>query len=992
MSKGNNNKKQNKSQKSSKDCLDIGFINKHCDILIENMYKFGINTPDRIKYFLAQCYHETDGFRYFKENLNYSEEGLRSVFPKYFNKSNAREYARKPQKIANVIYGNRFGNKNPGDGAKYIGRGLIQITFHDNYKQIGKMIGVDIINNPDLVSDDPEVAIKSACAFFKWKKLNSYADKNDMSKISKIIQGSLRTLNKRIEVLNKINKSPKFQKICNAMNDYIQNKKDSSNPNLPSSLFRLDNRDIYVKALKNNIKYAKDRGPNNNNSSTSSSSNNGSSRLFSLDNSDFYIKRLKEQIKYKKSKENDSDEDSNSSSTSSSLYPPNKKDIYFKKDFNNNEPPPTPPSSLSLENENIYVKELEKQIKYNKVINSNIIKEKIGNHKNVNKLGGIDFSNINEILKSCRNIKFQGLVENNCLFLFKKKCMNSNKHSTFINLEDVAVILKILYDPHIKYKSISFSLDPYEPTNPYGPYMRKVFYPDEIEKKQILQGTKIGEDMFKADYLLKQMSLGYNSDNKTIFDYPYQLQRKGLKPMQSSNESNGKFNRLWVVTKKIESISNKSGLFCVNGIKLGVDAREMEISQNGTLTDRKNQNFNSPCYNFANIFSDLYDEIAEYYNIFNRLKEIAGALAVAKYIYDNHYPIDYNLIEKIYKSTLSPNYQYVVNSIYHYDEKINNENRILSLNEAVDHYLTENNMFINQYNIEMVKNHLINNNIKYKVERRNSLRKYVFGGIDLWKGLIENEYNVLNESNNSISTIDDEDSYTKILSVKKNKLKIDLTDCNVFEFPFLIKNKKCSICNINLDMPDLKINEKYKNAYKTLNAQYCYEHNPFKCEICDEFINGKYLTINEKNYHPKCLKCVYCRKILMENICKSDEGFIHKECLEDYKNDILEKELRYIYDNCPNCEFCDEKITDEYNIINNYKIHKKCIEKIKKKGVDQGKIYILEGITSKCYICKKIIIEDGIRTINGLSHIECLNFIMFIIYAFIDILNKARYS
>ena len=597
MSKQNSNKKQNKSQKTSKDCLDIDFINKHYDILIENMYKFGINTPDRIKYFLAQCYHETGGFRHFKENLNYSEDGLCSVFPKYFNKSNAREYARKPVKIANVIYDKRFGNKNPGDGAKYIGRGLIQITFYDNYKQIGKMIGVDIINNPELVSDDPEIAIKSACAFFKWKKLNSYADKNDMSKISKIIQGSLRTLNERMKVLNKINKSPKFKKICNAMNDYIQNKKDSSNSYLPSSLFKLDNRDIYVKALKNNIKDAKNRGLNNNNSSSFSSSNNGSSSLFSLDNRDIYIKRLKEQIEYKKSKENDSDEDSNSSSTSSSLYPPNKKDIYFKKDFNNIEPPPTSPSSLSFENENIYVKELEKQIKYN----------------NDNKFGGIDFSNINKILKSCRNIKFQGLVENNCLLLFKrKKYMNSNKHSTFIYLEDVAVILKILYDPNIKYKSISFSLDPYEPTNPYGPYMRKVFYPDEIEKKQILQGTKIGEEMFKADYLLKQMSLGYNSDNKTIFKYPYQLQRKGLKPIQSSNESNGKFNRLWVVTKKMESISNKSGLFCVNGIKLGVDAREMEISQNGTLKDRKNQNFNSPCYNFAKIFSDLYDEIAEY--------------------------------------------------------------------------------------------------------------------------------------------------------------------------------------------------------------------------------------------------------------------------------------------------------------------------------------------------------------------------------------------
>ena len=93
-------------------------------------------------------------------------------------------------------------------------------------------------------------------------------------------------------------------------------------------------------------------------------------------------------------------------------------------------------------------------------------------------------------------------------------------------MQDVAVFLKILYDPTIKNKSISFSLDPFEPTNPTGSYMRKVFYPDELEKRQILQGTKIGEDTFLADYLLKPMSLGYKNSN-TKFDYPYELKAKG---------------------------------------------------------------------------------------------------------------------------------------------------------------------------------------------------------------------------------------------------------------------------------------------------------------------------------------------------------------------------------------------------------------------------------------------------------------------------------
>ena len=198
-----------KKNKKEKDCLDNDFINKHFEILIKTMNQFGINTPNRIKYFLAQCYHETGGFKHFKENLNYSADGLIKVYGRYFNKSNAHKYARKPEEIA-IVYNGRYGNKNPGDGAKYIGRGLIQITFYDNYKKIKDMIGVDIINNPELVSENPEVAIKTACAFFKWKKLNIYADQNNMEKISEIIQGSLCTLKERITALNKIEKSGKF--------------------------------------------------------------------------------------------------------------------------------------------------------------------------------------------------------------------------------------------------------------------------------------------------------------------------------------------------------------------------------------------------------------------------------------------------------------------------------------------------------------------------------------------------------------------------------------------------------------------------------------------------------------------------------------------------------------------------------------------------------------------------------------------------------------
>ena len=315
----------NQKKKKSNDCLDVAFINNNIDTLIECMYEFGITTPNRIKYFLSQCFHESGGFRHFKENMNYSASGLLSVFPKRFNEKTSKEYARKPEKIANYVYGGRMGNNKSGDGYKYIGRGLIQLTGKNNYKAIKNIIGVDIVKNPELVSDDPKITIRSACGFLKMNKLNSFADKNDMKKISTIIQGNLSALEPRIEALKKIEKSAKFQQICKKMENFIENNNNFSSP---SSLFSLDNKDFYVKLLKDQIKYAKGKGSNGDNSF--SNNNNNPSHYFSLDNRDIYVKALKEQLKYikenEKVRESDSDDsDSDSTNLHSDLFPPNNK-------------------------------------------------------------------------------------------------------------------------------------------------------------------------------------------------------------------------------------------------------------------------------------------------------------------------------------------------------------------------------------------------------------------------------------------------------------------------------------------------------------------------------------------------------------------------------------------------------------------------------------------------------------------------------------------
>jgi putative chitinase len=141
------------------------------------MSKFEINTPLRLAHFLAQCGHESGGFRLTKENLNYSAKGLMGIFKKYFpNEALAKQYERKPEKIANKVYGGRMGNgaEATGDGAKYCGRGYIQLTGKDNYTAFGKSINEDIAANPTWVAE--KYALLSAAWFFSKNGLHKLAD------------------------------------------------------------------------------------------------------------------------------------------------------------------------------------------------------------------------------------------------------------------------------------------------------------------------------------------------------------------------------------------------------------------------------------------------------------------------------------------------------------------------------------------------------------------------------------------------------------------------------------------------------------------------------------------------------------------------------------------------------------------------------------------------------------------------------------------------
>lgn len=143
----------------------------------ETAAKFNITSNLRLAHFLAQCGHESGGFKMVSENVNYSADGLKKIFGKYFPGNLAESYARQPQKIASRVYGGRMGNgsEETGDGFKFRGRGYIQLTGKQNYSSFAKFIGEDTVANPDLVATKYPLA--SAAFFFDSNKLWSICDK-----------------------------------------------------------------------------------------------------------------------------------------------------------------------------------------------------------------------------------------------------------------------------------------------------------------------------------------------------------------------------------------------------------------------------------------------------------------------------------------------------------------------------------------------------------------------------------------------------------------------------------------------------------------------------------------------------------------------------------------------------------------------------------------------------------------------------------------------
>ncbi len=180
------------------------YIKQWHSALAQLLPDYEINTPQRIAAFIAQCAHESAGFTALRENLNYRAPTLRKVFPKYFpDDQTAQHYANLPNKqaaIANRVYANRMGNgpESSGDGYRYCGRGLIQLTGKDNYSWFAASLGISVEEAAQYL-ETFEGAAQSACWFWETNKLNQWADSGDILTLTKRINGGTIGLADRIK-------------------------------------------------------------------------------------------------------------------------------------------------------------------------------------------------------------------------------------------------------------------------------------------------------------------------------------------------------------------------------------------------------------------------------------------------------------------------------------------------------------------------------------------------------------------------------------------------------------------------------------------------------------------------------------------------------------------------------------------------------------------------------------------------------------------------
>lgn len=182
---------------------DAHLLRTFVEPLAEAFIGYQIDTPERVAAFLAQAIHESAGFVRLAENLNYSAERLMVVWPKRFpNHDLATQYARDPERLGEFVYGGRLGNVRDGDGFRYRGRGIFQLTGRDNYARASKALGQDFVATPDLLTE-PEWATETAAWFWRDRRCNDLADDKNVAAITRVINGGTLGMRERAHLTAK---------------------------------------------------------------------------------------------------------------------------------------------------------------------------------------------------------------------------------------------------------------------------------------------------------------------------------------------------------------------------------------------------------------------------------------------------------------------------------------------------------------------------------------------------------------------------------------------------------------------------------------------------------------------------------------------------------------------------------------------------------------------------------------------------------------------
>ncbi|CAD8108207.1 unnamed protein product [Paramecium primaurelia] len=420
--------------------------------------------------------------------------------------------------------------------------------------------------------------------------------------------------------------------------------------------------------------------------------------------------------------------------------------------------------------------------------------------------------------------KIKGVNKQTAQFLLDK---NDNIH-----LSDLATVLLVYNDPNLddKHKGICFSLDPIvQPNQEEFKQQEKVCWPDKFVNRNIIQDTEFAQILFETDYLLKLMSLGVQDDGKTPFQYPKELSDKGLKSCIAFGK--GQFTKLlcrfWLVPQQC-TYQFKDNKYIVNDIKIICQARQIERI-NSQLQDKQAQDINDMSYQFAQKFSELYDQIAIHYPIFNRLKQLFKAVALGKWMYQNRVKVDY---QKLQEQIIKVNNQPKVIPILKF-EQIGDESKIpvnYTLNEKIQKakdYLIEKGHPTTQNLIDQVVQQIPD--LKgYQISQQVF---YTLGGID------PNCQNMIAQ-----------DFMKETKGEEEDQIEIPFFPC--------IKCKDCQ--------------RMVEKQLISLDQSKCSVHNDFTCFLCLELVTSE-------DKEPRC--CVI----------NNFKYIFHKECSEEYETILNRK-------------------------------------------------------------------------------------------------------